>query len=567
MSLTGTLNIGKTALATTQALLQVTGNNISNAGNADYSRQVGRAVTNKDRMLKPGVFLGTGINLQSVTRQIDSALENRLRSAVSDNAASDTSQQWLGRVESVFNELSDTDLSTAMSTFFNSWSDLANKPADMGLRQVVLQNGNTVASRFRDLRTQLSSLVTDVDNRLEALSLNANSLAGDIAGLNKQIVSSEGGSGGIANGLRDQRDAKLRELSQLIDIKTIEDGGTANVYVGSEPLVQGDQNRGVEFKTESVDGEIVASLIFTRNQGTMSVTSGELGSLLGTRTTLRETVDKIDTLASSLIFEVNKIHSSGQGMTGAAAINASNTVDDPAAVLTTDEAGLDFTPTTGSFVVHVKQKSTGQVTSTLVNVDLDGLNTNDTTLTSLAADLSGITNVGATISSGGQLRIAAASANVEISFSQDTSGLLAALGVNGFFSGSDARDLAVDATVKQNPALLAASKNGQPGDNQTALAIAGLESQSLTALNGSSLKETYQQTINEIAVDASEARNSSESTRVVYETLVAQRELLSGVSMDEEAINLVKYQRAYQAAARVVSAVDEMMQTMLAMLR
>ena len=89
--------------------------------------------------MAPGVFIGTGVNLDAVRRQIDEALESRLRGSVSDNNAADLTEQWLGRVEAVFNELGDDDLSTRLSTFFGSWSNLANKPQDMGMRQVVLQ--------------------------------------------------------------------------------------------------------------------------------------------------------------------------------------------------------------------------------------------------------------------------------------------------------------------------------------------------------------------------------------------------------------------------------------------
>ena len=80
MSLIGSLNIGKNALAVSQAAIQVTGNNISNAGNADYTRQTAGLSASPDQQLRPGVFVGTGVNLDSISRQIDDALQGRLRS-------------------------------------------------------------------------------------------------------------------------------------------------------------------------------------------------------------------------------------------------------------------------------------------------------------------------------------------------------------------------------------------------------------------------------------------------------------------------------------------------------
>jgi flagellar hook-associated protein 1 FlgK len=562
MSLLGALNAGKTALAVHQAAIQVTGNNISNAGNADYTRQTANTSPSKDQQLKPGVFVGTGVDLTSVKRQIDEALNGRLRGSTSDAEAADTQQQWLGRVESLFNELSDEDLSTQLSTFFNSWSNLANKPQDIGLRQVVIQNGDTVAKWFQNLRSQLGSLKSDVDDRMKALAGDADQLAQQVADLNAQITVAEGGSGGQANGLRDQRDAVLKQLSELVDVKTVEDGGVVNVYVGSQPIVMGATNRGIGLRTETVNGQLVSNVICKANNGTLQLTSGQLGALTTVKTQISGVIDKVDSLAGNLIFELNKIHASGQGLEGFSSVTSTNLVDDPTRALNDPKSGLDFAPSNGSFVVHVKNKTTGLTTSTLVQVDLDGLNGNDTTLNSLATDLDNVANISASVA-GGQLKIQSDSPDVEISFSQDSSGALAALGINNFYSGSDARDIAVNANIKDRPALLAAAKNGEPADNQTARAIADLEQQSIKALDGSTLKDTYEAMVNGIATSAASAKTNADATSVVKETLETQREALSGVSLDEEAVNLMREQRAFQGAARLITAVNEMMETVL----
>ena len=568
MSLLGALQAGKSGLAVSQAALQVTGNNIANAGNADYTRQVANLAPSRDQQLQPGMFIGTGVDLTSIKRQVDEALNARLRSSVSDTQSADTSQQWLGRVEATFNELSDQDLSTQMSTFFNSWSNLANKPQDIGLRQVVLQNGDALAGQITGLRSQLTGLQSDVDDRLTGLATDADSLADQIADINQEIVNAEGGtdgSSGGASGLRDRRDALLKQLSGLIDIKTTEDGGVVNVYVGSEPLVIGTTNRGVGFKTTTDDkGRLTTELVFKEDNGTMKVTSGQIGALVTVRKQIQDTVDNTDTLANNLIFELNKIHAAGQGLEGYGSITSSASVSDPTKALNDPASGLKFTPKNGSFVVHVKQKSSGLETSTLVQVDLDGLNGNDTTLNSLAASVNAVSGISASVNAG-KLMIAGDSPDIEVSFSQDSSGALAAIGVNNFFTGSDARDIAVNQTIKGQPSLLAAAKNGNAGDNQTALAIAGLESAKIGALNGASLKENYQAMVNGVAVESAQAKTNAEATQVVQDTLESQRESLSGVSLDEEAINLMRQQRAFQAASRVVAAVDEMLKTLVSL--
>ena len=566
MSLSGALNIGKSALATHQAAIQVTGNNIANAGSADFTRQAASVSPSKDRQFAPGVFIGTGVNLDSVRRQIDEALEARIRGSVSDSESADAAEQWLSRVEAAFNELGEDDLSTRLSTFFAAWSNLANKPQDMGMRQVVLQEGAGVASWLNDLRTQFTNLQRDADARLKALAQDADGLAERIAVLNGKILAAEGGSagGGQANGLRDQRDAALKQLSQLVDVRTVpQENGVVNVYVGSEPLVMGADNRGLALRQEPVNGVIVSAVVIRVTGGEAPVAGGQIGGLVAARAKIDLVTTDLDALAHNLIFEMNKLHGSGQGLEGFGSVTATNAVDVTNVALNDARTGLAFQPANGSFVVHVRQKATGLVTSTLVQVDLDGQGA-ETTLDSLRADLAGISGVNAT-ATGGRLRIDAASDAVEISFSQDTSGTLAALGVNSFFTGRDARDIGMNATLQGNPALLAAARNGEPGDNQTARAVAALESQALSGLRGVSLKDGYQAMVNGVAVSASAAKTEAEASRVVKETLFAQRESLSGVSLDEEAINLMRQQRAFQGAARLVAAVDEMMRTILNM--
>ena len=564
MSLIGALNIGSTALAVSQTQLQTTGNNIANANTPGYTRQVAGQVALPTQQIQPGRFIGTGVDLTGIKRQIDQALESRLRAATSDTAAADNSQQWLGRVESTFNALSGNDLSAQLSTFFNSWSNLANTPQNAGLRQVVLANGGTVAQTFQDLRGQLVNLSGDSTGQLKTLAGQANDLAQHVADLNAQIVVTEGGTGGTAGSLRDARDQALKQLSQLVDVQTIEQpSGAVNVYVGSEPLVSNAQNRGIAVKQGTVNGLAINSVVFKADGGTINITSGQLGSLNTVQKQVGDAVAKLDSQANALIFQLNKIHASGQGLQGAAGFTASNTVTDPTVALNNPKSGLKFSANNGSFVIHVKQTGTGLVTSTLVQVDLNGQPT-DTTLNSLKSSLAGINGVNATIANG-RLSIAAASPDVQISFSQDSSGALSALGINNFYTGSNARDIAVNQTLAAQPSLLAAAKNGSPGDNQTALAIAALEGQPIASLNGASLKDSYQALVNGIATSTSAAKTNAEAAKSITDTLQAQRDALSGVSIDEEAINLLKQQRAFQGAAKLITAVDEMMKTLLAM--
>jgi len=569
VSLNGALNVGKTALATHQAAIQVSSNNIANVNTPGYTRQVARLAPNPDQQIRPDLFIGTGVNLESITRAIDESLNSRMRGAVSEGESGGVARQWLGRIEAAFNELSDQDLSTRLSTFFSSWSNLANKPQDIGLRQIVVQAGESVASWMRDLRGQLKSLNTDINDRLKGLTSDADAIARQVADMNRQIIQAEGGGTGPANGLRDQRDQLLQKLSELINIETRpQASGAVNVYVNSIPLVLDSTTRGVGLRQETnADGEVVRTVIFKADDSEMPVTAGQLGGLDAVKGTIEKTIEQIDALAGNLIFELNKIHASGQGLEGFSTIQSTNAVTDTTAALNSAaDTQLKFAPTNGSFVVHVKNKQTGLTSSTLIQVDLDGLNADDTSLDSLAASINAVAGISAN-STGGRLNVTADTATTEISFSQDSSGVLAALGINTFFTGADAGDIAVNTSLKTRPGLLAAARNGQPADNQTALAIARLETQSLVSLGGVSLKDSYEGIVNGIASQAARAQSDAEAADAIRETLSAQREALSGVSLDEEAVNLMRSQRAFQGAARVISVVDEMMRTVLALIR
>lgn len=566
MSLIGTLNIGSSALAVQQAALQVTGNNIANAGDPNYTRQVANLAPSPDQQIRPGMFLGTGVNLTGVQRQIDEALQERLRGSTSDAEGADTTQQWLGRIESIFDALGNDDLSTRMSSFFNSWSSLANTPQDMGLRQVVLQSGQDLASWIQTIRGNLSSLQSDADQNLSSLASNADQLSAQVAKLNSQIVTAEAGTGGSANALRDQRDAVLSDLSKLINITTIaQPNGVVNVYVGSEPLVVNSTSRGVALKQTTVNGKLSSSIVFKDNSGTMDLDgSGQIGALLQVRSgALGNTIDQLDSFTKNLIFELNKAHASGQGLSGLTSAVATNVAADPTAALNSPAAALAFTPQNGSFVIHVTDNATGLQNSTLIKVNLTGVGA-QTSLNDLAAQLNAVPNISASVT-GGKLSIQSDSPAVSFGFSQDSSNVLAALGINTFFSGSSALDIAVNPAVTAQPTLINAAKNGDSTDNQTASAIAALQTQPIAALSGSSLNDNYQSIINGLAVSANTAKTNAQATQTVQQTLQAQRQALSGVSTNEEAVNMLMQQRAFQGAAKLISTVDEMMQTLLQM--
>ncbi len=247
--------IGRSALAAYQSAIAITGQNIANVGNPDYTRQTGRLVAMYGGMTLGGVAPGMGVNLSGLQRHVDEAVEARLRLDLGDRAGAQTAYTALNRIESLYNELTQYDLSTQLTTFFGSFSDVQTNPADISARNLILANADTVIQTLQRQRTGLLSEISDLNDTVASLARDANALTEQIAKLNELIVTTEAQSPGSAGALRDNRDALLRQLGELMDITTREqDNGVVNVYVGSEPLVDFNRSRGLTTETVRADG-------------------------------------------------------------------------------------------------------------------------------------------------------------------------------------------------------------------------------------------------------------------------------------------------------------------------
>jgi len=566
MGLTSSLQIGASGLLSSQAAIQVAGNNLANLTTEGYHRTDANLAAVRAREVQNGIFIGQGVQLQDISRVVDEALESRLRAAVSNQSGSRVLQDLFSEIEAIENELSTVDLSTRLGTFFNAWSDLANNPQDLSLRTLIVEEAGTLTDFIQSMRGSFGDLQARIDQRLGNAVNTVNGLLDQVGELNNAIVLQEGGGGGQASGLRDQRDLLLTELSQYMDISTVQqEGGALDIYVGSLPIVLNGQSRGIELESQAVDGELVTTLHIAADHSQLPVQSGELGALIGFRGQyLENALETLDTFTNTLIFETNRAHSQGQGLNLLDQITGTNLAADPAAALNDVAAGLDFVPTHGSFQIHVTQGSTGQRVTTSINIDLDGINAaSDTSLTSLAADLNAVGNLSATATPDGRLSITSDTTDFQFSFSDDSSGVLAALGVNTFFTGGGSFDVGVNEGLVGDPRYIAGGRGHLPGDNRGALAIADLRSEGQDALNGLTLPGYWNRHVEDIAIRTGQAREQLQADTVVSENLRVQQQAFSGVNADEETIDLMKYQRMYQANARFITVVDELMQTLL----
>lgn len=573
MGLTSSLLIGRSALTASQLALQVTGNNIANVGTAGYHRQVVTMDPMKSSYSSSRVFVGQGVQVADVRRAIDPAVQTRLRNSISDEQAANVASSVLSQIESILGELSGSDLSSELTKFFNAFSELANNPASSVNRASVVEQGASLAGFIRNQRTELINTRTQIDNQLGANVQRANQLVSKIADLNTAIVNAENGRGSDG-ALRDQRDGLIDELAGLLDVTAIEQpSGAVDILVGSTPIVLGGDARGLELKFTSQNGVLEAKVLVSKSQESLRLDSGSIGGLLSQRdAAAQQSIDDLDSIASALIFEVNKLHSSGRPQsrltdtTGQLAIPLANRTlafNDPA---NSTLAALPFGPSNGSFTVIVTDASGNKVERT-IQIDLDGIDAtgaagfgDDTSADDLVTLLNAVPNLNASFAPDGRLRLVT-DAGYDVSFKDDTSGVLATLGINSYFQGTTAKDIEVSADLRADPLRL--NLGLSEGTNETALAIAGLRDRGIESLGGDTISQRWLKTVERTAVETLSATTQARATASVRESLEAQQASISGVSLDEETLNLISYQQQYAGAARFISVVNELTDVLL----
>lgn len=575
MSLTGAMNIGRSALNTSSLGIQIAGNNMANAATPGYSRQRGILSTLRGDGTGLGGSIGSGVRMQAIQRQVDEALQSRLRAGTSESAAADTLSNIYAQVETVLGELGDSDLSSELSSFFRVWSERANQTKSSAS---VVQQGDKLAQFIRRVRSDLSGQRTQVDAQIDGSIARANELLSTIANVNQQIQETEFG-GNPANALRDQRDQALEQLSALLNVSVVDRGAQGfDVLVGSTPVVMGSRSRGLEVRRETGAAGLNISIRVADNAQQLDISSGSVGALLASRDDAVDgTISALDDISGQLIFEVNKLHSTGVPLnwlttTGSTlrlpTLDRTRPLNDPANQTLSE---LPFRAVNGGFIVNVRDRATQAVTSVRINVDLDGINSagqpgtaDDTTPQQIADAMAAIPGLSATIAPSGQLQVSSLP-GYEFTFADDTSGVLGTLGMNAYFTGTDASDIAVRADLASDPSRLAAGRmvNGQLVENGTALALAGLQTTTVQGLSSRSIADAWRDTAQQVGARASAFASASESAAVVKDSLEGQRAAISGVSIDEESISLLDYQRQYQAAARVISVAQEMTNTLL----
>ncbi len=572
MSLTSALNIARSAMFTSQIGLNVTAQNMANVATPGYARQVAMLQALRGQVTDPNM-IGSGVAVADVRRQIDEALQKRLWNGISNEFASSQKLNAMNQLEAILNEGTEFDMSSQLSGFFNSWSEATTM---LDSQSTLLNQGRSVASFIRNMRSDLMDQRAQIEDQINAQTRQADALFSELASINETITTRETGPT-EASALRDRRDQIVTQLSSIVDITIHETNqGTFNVYVGSTPVVLGSQSRGVEVFRDTSGPIATVKMVASDDGSPLDVQSGSLGGLFESRDGIIDTtIEKLDNLSSQLIFEVNKLHSTGVNedwLTDETGWLQVNTGDQTLAINDPNNstfADLPFAMENGGFYIEVRNDRTNTSDRIRIDVDLDGLDNtgapgfgDDTSAEDIRAALDAVDGISASFDPSGRLQVSSDDPSISFAFTDDSSGALAVLGVNTFFQGRNASDIDVreDVDVK-----LGRIMDGQFVANGTAKMMGALGDDAINGLNGRSFTSFWGDHAQNVAVEVASARNGADAAMIVRQSLETQRAGISGVSIDEESLNLMSFQRQFQGAARIVTAAQDMFDTLLAL--
>jgi flagellar hook-associated protein 1 FlgK len=563
MTIFGFIQQSSAALKVAELGIQIVGNNVANANTPGYIRQ--ELVQQSAIGMKIGNFsLGYGVRATGVVQKVDSYLTERMRTAQSDMAKTNTLLESYSEFENFFSELSSEDISTSMSEFSNAFNDLTNQPGSDPLRTLVIERGKALAVEIKDKRTQMLELSQRYGKQITIAADEINRLTKQISVLNTKIAETEGSidTGTQAVGLRDERLNLLQELAGYINIKTSESPtGSITVFVGGDYLVADANSRTVAAVQTSGEERFNTEIILTDSQSALQVTGGSVGGMIEARDrVIQGTLDQYDEFTKNLIDRVNFVHSQGQGAKGFSSVLSTRSVSSSSAVL--EDAGLSRTVENGSFQIKTLDANSGLERTYDIPVQLDGLPT-DTNLFSLAQSISNIPGLAATINDENQLEIKAVASTTTFSFQNDTSGVLAALGINTFFTGEDSSDIDVNDVLKKDPSMLAVSLDGIGRTTRNANILGEIFESPMPGFGDQTLRDQYEALAIRITQDSNIEKGKNEGFKSYFATLESKHLGQSGVNLDEEAVKLMLYQKAYQASSRVIAISNELLMTLM----
>jgi len=581
----GGLNILSRSLYAQQASLNTVGHNIANANTDGYSRQRVNTVT----MSPTGEVYGsrglnqagTGVAVGSIIRARDAFTDRQLWKESSTLGYSQTSSEGLSRIEDVFSEPSDTGVQTVLNQFWTSWQTLSTNASDSGARTTVAQRGVAVVNAIQHAAQQLYERVENINSSIALDVSNINQITANIHTLNQQIAFTEVGGNDHANDLRDSRDLLVDQLAKLVNVSVQEDSA-GNYTIKSGELGNltllddtGHTELGTETTFDPTFGYEVTKVIVAADSSAVDFTNGEVKALIDSRdsstTGIFAYMTSLDKISQFLLEDFNDVHKAGFGTDNVTGRNFFGT--DSSTDYSTAPAGgwinaLMVNPeitdsTAGLALIAAKTAANGiAVTTGSTNTDSEvpvvsttGTYSGGSTSTAVVVkvdSVDGIGNVsGITYSTDGGANWSSAL----------TGSSPYTLSINGLTINLDTSTLTAPAVDNIYNFTLSAGNNAS-GDNAILLGRS-LKNDVSATLGDISLDAFYTSMIGALGVQAQDAQRLNTNQQTVIDHLTNLRASTSGINMDEEMTDMIRFQKAYNASARVLTAMDEMLDKLI----
>ena len=479
------LSIALRALQTQQISLDITGHNVANANNPNYSRQTALHSATKPYPTPMMGYtpssgqLGTGVQISQINRMRDGFVDLRLRQQLQSTNYWATMEEGLRQVELFFNEPSENGIHYALDQFWDSWQDLSREPDFASVREVVVQRAQVLVESITGTRSHLQSLRENLNGDIPLKVGDVNSLATRIADLNVQIGKISA-TGSLPNDLLDARDAMIEELSQLVDVDVVPDqAGMVGVTIGGASLVHRGTAYGLVTSGVTIDGENYKKheIRWATTGNLVKLNSGEIKGLQDLRDNdITKTLAALDTWTKQFATKVNEIHEGGYDLDGIG--GAAN----PIRFFVFEEAG--------------------------------------------------------------------APENTDMSFA--------------------AMNIRINPLIATNVAKIRAGSIAHAeGNGLNAIMLAELRTSRVIDVDSAgggariSIGDAYNSIISKLGVDTQKAVRMNENGTGLELHLQNLKDSISGVSLDEEMTNMIRYQHAYSAAARVMTTMDEALDTII----
>ena len=622
-SIFNSLHVGYSGLNVAQAGIDATSHNIANAESEGYTRQ--RVVSAAATPLSTySGNIGNGAEIVEVQRVFDNFVFDRYNSVSADKEYSDFEKKTLEELSTYFPEIDGVGIKSDLTEYYNMWQTLADNPDNDSIKLALAKQAQTLTQHIQELQNQTLSLQSQINEELSVNINEVNSLAKQLASLNKSIDVAESGGEYIANDLRDKRNVLERDLSKLIGAETtsgqlssnMQRDGSTNVKTGSYSvsvngfnIVDGSTYHPIHIsKEENPYGFYEVS--FERQDGTLigiaeNIDGGRIGSILELRGSsidstsgmptdgvIQNVVAQLDAFSKGLIESTNNLYA--QTPTTKMESNVLDISPDNSLVnsgLNIEEGAFNIvvydidgnTVSTKQIDINVATVMTGVANSNSIQGQIesqlddngDGNATNDIDdfiQFNWATYASGENALEFSLDSSAQAlgyTFVIEDVLPDSGFASGTN-FSGALGLNRFFDGDSARNIEVNSALKDNPTSISAGYSTFAGDNRVALDMVQQQFEEFQFKVGNDLFESttygmFDIIATEVGTETNAAILRNETISTQYNATELEYASVSKVSIDEEMTNLIKYQTSYGAAAKVITTIDQMMQTLLGM--